>query len=44
MKGELKMEMKKTYEAPVILLTENDDGDIISTSAGDTPGVLPFDW
>ena len=37
-------DMKKTYEKPILLLSQNDDGDVITTSGGDTPTVNPFDW
>ena len=36
--------MKKTYEAPEILLTSENDRDVIATSSGDTPLVDAFDW
>lgn len=36
--------MKKVYETPEVLLTLNDDGDVITTSGGDTPLVDVFDW
>ena len=36
--------MKKTYETPEILLTVENDNDIITASAGDTPLVDAFDW
>ena len=36
--------MKKTYEAPEVLLSLENDSDIITTSAGDTPLVDAFDW
>ena len=36
--------MKKVYEEPKILLMEGNEEDIISTSAGDTPNVNPFEW
>lgn len=36
--------MKKIYEEPIILLSKNDDRDVIATSEGDTSRVNPFDW
>ena len=36
--------MKKTYETPEILLTVENDNDVITTSSGDTPLVDAFDW
>ena len=36
--------MKKTYISPEIVTYLRDDADIISTSAGDTPEVNPFEW
>ena len=35
--------MKKIYEAPVVLLSDIEENDIITTSGGDTPEV-PFEW
>ena len=36
--------MKRNYETPEIILTMNDETDVISTSGGDTPLVDVFDW
>lgn len=34
----------KIYEKPNVILLMQDAEDIITTSAGDTPEVNPFDW
>ena len=36
--------MKRIYETPEILLAENTEKDVITTSGGDTPLVDAFDW
>ena len=35
--------MKKNYEAPIVLLYAENENDVITTSAGDTPEA-PFEW
>ena len=41
---ERRMKMKRIYETPEVLLTENRETDVITTSGGDTPLVDAFDW
>ena len=41
---ERRMKMKRIYETPEVLLLENSEKDVITTSGGDTPLVDAFDW